>query len=165
MALDQTLLCCIHLPSVLLSLSHSSSICLTFLFPSLQKVAQANQDIRQRNDTIKEKRHFLETQKKENKETERKISMAKRQAVKLRHELKEQESNCSALQDEVSLHFSFKLYCSSSLTVIKLCVHVFAAGKLQRNSEQSNCRCDVHDSPHIQHEERHPAQQRQVSDS
>lgn len=68
-----------------------------------QLLTQVNQDIRERNGVIKEKKAFLESETENNKEYEKKIAMADRQAAKLRREFQEQESNRTRLQDEVSL--------------------------------------------------------------
>uniref|UniRef100_A0A8C7UZJ7 Coiled-coil domain-containing protein 39 n=1 Tax=Oncorhynchus mykiss TaxID=8022 RepID=A0A8C7UZJ7_ONCMY len=54
-----------------------------------------------RNGVIKEKKTFLESETENNKEYEKKIAMADRQAAKLRREFQEQESNRTRLQDEL----------------------------------------------------------------
>ncbi|XP_024247758.1 coiled-coil domain-containing protein 39 [Oncorhynchus tshawytscha] len=64
-------------------------------------LTQVNQDIRERNGVIKEKKAFLESETENNKEYEKKIAMADRQAAKLRREFQEQESNRTRLQDEL----------------------------------------------------------------
>ncbi|XP_075993563.1 coiled-coil domain-containing protein 39-like [Genypterus blacodes] len=65
------------------------------------KLAQLNQDFREKRETLKERRLILETQQRENKEPEKELYLARKQAVKKQEELKEQESVCIRLQDEL----------------------------------------------------------------
>ncbi|XP_056148597.1 coiled-coil domain-containing protein 39 [Lampris incognitus] len=65
------------------------------------KLAEVNQEIRQRNANITEKNNFLESEIENNKENERKIAMANRQAAKLRRELQELENNRNRLKGEL----------------------------------------------------------------
>ncbi|KAJ8011253.1 hypothetical protein DPEC_G00056230 [Dallia pectoralis] len=64
-------------------------------------LAQVNQEIRERNGVIKEKKSFLESEMENNQEYEKKISMADRQSAKLRQELQKQETNRVRLHDEL----------------------------------------------------------------
>lgn len=69
--------------------------------PSLQQLAEANQTIRERTTTTNEMKHLLESQKNNNKETDRKLIISRHQGLRLRQDLKEQEKNCNSLKDEV----------------------------------------------------------------
>ncbi|KAL0966765.1 hypothetical protein UPYG_G00299870 [Umbra pygmaea] len=64
-------------------------------------LAQVNQDIRERNTLIKEKKTFLQSETENNQDCEKKIAVAERQASRLRLELQTQESNRSRMQDEL----------------------------------------------------------------
>lgn len=66
-----------------------------------QKLAQHRQSIRERNFTIEETQHLLDTLSKNNRETELSLSKTGRQAFRLQQDVKEQEKSCSRLKDEV----------------------------------------------------------------
>ncbi|KAE8603836.1 hypothetical protein XENTR_v10014478 [Xenopus tropicalis] len=64
-------------------------------------LAQVKQELREKESIIKEKIQFLQSEIDNNKEYEKKISAAERQAAKLRLELQEQEIIRGRLQDEL----------------------------------------------------------------
>ncbi|XP_017570121.2 coiled-coil domain-containing protein 39 isoform X1 [Pygocentrus nattereri] len=64
-------------------------------------LAEKNQMIREREALIKEKKSFLTSEVENNKECERKIAAAERQATRLRQQLQEEEGNRIRLQDEL----------------------------------------------------------------
>ncbi|KAI4882834.1 hypothetical protein NFI96_020473, partial [Prochilodus magdalenae] len=64
-------------------------------------LAEVNQMIREREALIKEKKNFLASEVDNNKDCERKIAVAERQATRLQLQLQEQESNRMRLQDEL----------------------------------------------------------------
>lgn len=66
-----------------------------------QKLAQHRQTIRERNFTIAEAKHLLDTLSKNNRETELSLSKARRRAFRLQQDVKEREKSCSRLKDEV----------------------------------------------------------------
>ncbi|XP_048020536.1 coiled-coil domain-containing protein 39 [Megalobrama amblycephala] len=65
--------------------------------------AEVNQVIREKNDLIKERKDFMEREIENNKELERNIGTAERQALRLRQQLQEEERNHRRLQDEVEV--------------------------------------------------------------
>ncbi|XP_052403388.1 coiled-coil domain-containing protein 39 [Carassius gibelio] len=64
---------------------------------------EVNQVIREKNDMLKERKDFIEHEIENNKELERNISTAKRQALRLRQQHQEEERNQRRLQDEVDV--------------------------------------------------------------
>uniref|UniRef100_A0A8C5AZV0 Coiled-coil domain-containing protein 39 n=1 Tax=Gadus morhua TaxID=8049 RepID=A0A8C5AZV0_GADMO len=67
----------------------------------LQQLAEVNQEGRARSAAVREKRDFLQTEEHNNRECERRISRAERQASELRQDLQEQELHRSRLQHEL----------------------------------------------------------------
>uniref|UniRef100_A0A672H799 Coiled-coil domain-containing protein 39 n=1 Tax=Salarias fasciatus TaxID=181472 RepID=A0A672H799_SALFA len=67
----------------------------------MQQCALANEKYRENVVTLTESKQLFDTQKKNNKETKRKTDASKREAVKLRQDLAEEERNLRSLQDEV----------------------------------------------------------------
>uniref|UniRef100_A0A8C1KXH9 Coiled-coil domain-containing protein 39 n=1 Tax=Cyprinus carpio TaxID=7962 RepID=A0A8C1KXH9_CYPCA len=65
--------------------------------------AEVNQVIREKNDLLKERKDFMEREIENNKELERNINTAERQALRLRQQHQEEERNQRRLQDEVEV--------------------------------------------------------------
>ncbi|RXN35356.1 coiled-coil domain-containing 39 [Labeo rohita] len=65
--------------------------------------AEVNQVIREKKVLLKERKDFMEHEIENNKELERNISAAERQALRLRQQLQEEERNQRRLQDEVEV--------------------------------------------------------------
>ncbi|XP_073434873.1 coiled-coil domain-containing protein 39 [Dendrobates tinctorius] len=65
------------------------------------QLAQVKRELRERENIIKEKIQFLNSEIENNKEYEKKISSAERKAAKLRQDYQEQENSQSQLQDEL----------------------------------------------------------------
>ncbi|XP_054624174.1 coiled-coil domain-containing protein 39 [Dunckerocampus dactyliophorus] len=65
------------------------------------KLAQTNQIIRERNDSLIEMKHLQDSQINDNKEKEKKLTVTNQQAAKLRLDLKEQEKNYIEMKDEL----------------------------------------------------------------
>uniref|UniRef100_A0A3P8PEK4 Coiled-coil domain-containing protein 39 n=1 Tax=Astatotilapia calliptera TaxID=8154 RepID=A0A3P8PEK4_ASTCA len=69
---------------------------------TIKQMMQRDEDMQQCALVKCTRKNLLDTQRSNNKETERKITLTNRQGAKLRQDLKEQESNCSRLQDELN---------------------------------------------------------------
>lgn len=72
-----------------------------FLSPT-QQLAESNQTIRERTSATDEMKHLLESQKNNNKETNRKLIISRQQGMRSWRELKQQENSCNSLKNEVS---------------------------------------------------------------
>ncbi|XP_061746319.1 coiled-coil domain-containing protein 39 [Nerophis ophidion] len=66
-----------------------------------QKLSQTNQTMRERNDSLTEMKRLEDLQMADNKDKEKRLTATNRHAAKLRLDLKEQEKNRVAMQDEL----------------------------------------------------------------
>uniref|UniRef100_A0A3P9HJZ4 Coiled-coil domain-containing protein 39 n=1 Tax=Oryzias latipes TaxID=8090 RepID=A0A3P9HJZ4_ORYLA len=66
------------------------------------ELAQANQEVREKNAAIADLNQLLQTLQNNNKETEKKMAVTNRRAAKLQQELREEENICVKLQEQVS---------------------------------------------------------------
>lgn len=67
-----------------------------------QELAQANQEVREKNAAIADLNQLLQTLQNNNKETEKKMTLTNRRAAKLQQDLKGEENICMKLQEQVS---------------------------------------------------------------
>lgn len=70
-------------------------------FDFLQQLARVKGEVRKREEAIKEKQQFLENELENNREQEKKISVAERIAAKTRIDLQEAETMRIQFSDEV----------------------------------------------------------------
>lgn len=70
-----------------------------------QQLAHVKDEVRQREDTIKEKQQFLDSVIETNREQEKKISLAERSAAKMRLDHQEAEAQMDQFRSEVLFHF------------------------------------------------------------
>lgn len=80
---------------------------LTMLLPSTQQLAESNQTIRERTSATNDMKHLLESQKNNNKETNRKLTISRQQGLRLWRDMKEQENSCNTLKNEVRFSLSY----------------------------------------------------------
>lgn len=72
-------------------------------FCVLQELAKLRMEVHKREETIREKKQFLESQENNNQEMEKKISLAERNAARLRLEYQEADTERVRFGDEVRL--------------------------------------------------------------
>ncbi len=69
---------------------------------TLQQLSRVNAEVRSREDIIKEKQQFLDSENDSNQEQEKKISLAERMAANLRLQYQDVEKQRDQFQSEVS---------------------------------------------------------------
>ena len=77
--------------------------CLCLVPPTAQDLAATRREIRDKSEAVKEKSEFLDQEKQNNEEVTKKVSMAERQAAKMRLDCQDAETARMQFKDEVCL--------------------------------------------------------------
>ncbi|XP_004079000.1 coiled-coil domain-containing protein 39 isoform X1 [Oryzias latipes] len=101
------------------------------------ELAQANQEVREKNAAIADLNQLLQTLQNNNKETEKKMAVTNRQAAKLQQELREEENICVKLQEQLD-------NCKRELDNINSGVRVLAAHISKSKKELQEKKDKVH---------------------